>query len=203
MNGPIEELVEALCRLPTIGRKSAWRLAIYLMEQPEEEAVSLGETIAAVRKKLTRCKMCFNFSEHELCPICSSLTRDQSFICVVEKPADIFAIEKSGRYRGVYHVLGGVLSPLNGVTVDKLRIAELGTRVDSGIPHELIIALGGSADAETTALYLARLFRQKSVRVTRLARGLPAGMELEYADQITLGQALNERTDIIYGEEKH
>lgn len=201
MNGPLEELVEALCRLPTIGKKSAWRLALYLMEQPEEDAVALGETIVNVRRKLTRCKNCFNFSEQELCPICASTQRDQSFICVVEKPADIYAIEKSGRYRGVYHVLGGVLSPLNGITADKIRIAELSKRVDSGISRELIIALGGGADAETTALYLARLYKQRKIRVTRLARGLPAGMELEYADQITLGQALNERIDIIYGEQ--
>lgn len=203
MSEPIEELIDALCRLPTIGRKSAWRLALHLMEQPEEEAVSLGEKIIEVRKKLTRCKVCFNFSENELCSICSSSGRDQSNICIVEKPADIFAIEKSGRYRGVYHVLGGVLSPLNGITVDKLRFAELTARVDSGLPRELIIALGGSADAETTSLYIARIFRQKNIRVTRLARGLPAGMELEFADQITLGQALNERIDINYGEEKH
>ncbi|HEX3019445.1 MAG TPA: recombination mediator RecR [Chitinispirillaceae bacterium] len=202
MNNPIEELVNALCRLPTIGTKSAWRLALYLMEQPEEDAVALGETIINVRRKLTRCKLCFNFSEQELCSICSSPQRDKGYICVVEKPADIFAIEKSGRYRGVYHVLGGVLSPLNGVGIDKLKIAELEKRIDSTLPHELIIALGGSADAETTALYLARVFKKKNVRVTRLARGLPAGMELEYADQITLGQALNERIDIIYGEDK-
>lgn len=201
MNNPLEELVNVLCRLPTIGPKSAWRLALYLMEQPEEEAVALGETIIEVRRKLTRCRICFNFSEQDLCSICSSNQRDIRHICVVEKPADIFAIEKSGRYRGVYHVLGGVLSPLNGIGVDKLKIVELEERIKSETPEELILALGSSADAETTSLYLARLFKKKNLRVTRLARGLPAGMELEYADQITLGQALNERIDITYGEE--
>ncbi len=201
MNNPLEELVNVLCRLPTIGPKSAWRLALYLMEQPEEEAVALGETIIEVRRKLTRCRICFNFSEQDLCSICSSNQRDKRHICVVEKPADIFAIEKSGRYRGVYHVLGGVLSPLNGIGVDKLKIVELEERIKSETPEELILALGSSADAETTSLYLARLFKKKNLRVTRLARGLPAGMELEYADQITLGQALNERIDITYGEE--
>lgn len=201
MNNPLEELVNALCRLPTIGPKSAWRLALYLMEQPEEEVVALGETIIEVRRKLTRCRICFNFSEQDLCSICSSNQRDKRHICVVEKPADIFAIEKSGRYRGVYHVLGGVLSPLNGIGVDKLKIVELEERIKSETPEELILALGSSADAETTSLYLARLFKKKNLRVTRLARGLPAGMELEYADQITLGQALNERIDITYGEE--
>lgn len=201
MNNPLEELVNVLCRLPTIGPKSAWRLALYLMEQPEEEVVALGETIIEVRRKLTRCRICFNFSEQDLCSICSSNQRDIRHICVVEKPADIFAIEKSGRYRGVYHVLGGVLSPLNGIGVDKLKIVELEERIKSETPEELILALGSSADAETTSLYLARLFKKKNLRVTRLARGLPAGMELEYADQITLGQALNERIDITYGEE--
>jgi recombination protein RecR len=195
---PLETLVDSLCKLPTIGRKSAWRLALHLMERPEEEVAELAEALVAVRQKLIKCKRCFNYSETELCPICSSTTRDQKLICVVERPVDLFAFERSGRYRGVYHVLGGVLSPLNGVTIDKIRIAELRSRVTSEVPGELIIGLGGSADAETTALYLARIFRNEGVRVTRLARGLPVGMELEYVDQVTLNQALNERTDIHY-----
>lgn len=200
MIGPLEELVEALCRLPTIGRKSAWRLALHLMDRPEGEAVALAESIVAVRKKLCLCQRCFNYSEGKLCPICSSVSRDQSLVCVVEKPVDVFAIEKSGRYRGTYHILGGVLSPLNGITVDKIRISELRQRIDTEHPRELIIGLGGSADAETTALYLARLFKYPDLRITRFARGLPAGMELEFVDQITLSHALNERTDIQYGE---
>jgi recombination protein RecR len=126
------------------------------------------------------------------------VSRDQKQICVIEKPVDLFAFERSGRYRGVYHILGGVLSPLNGITIDKLRIKELSERIRSEQPSELILGLGGSADAETTALYLARIYRQQGVRVTRLARGLPVGMELEYVDQITLNQALNERTDVHY-----
>jgi recombination protein RecR len=201
MIGPLEELVEAFCKLPAIGRKSAWRLALHLMEKPQDEVIAFAEAIVNARKKLIRCNRCFSYSETELCPICSSNTRDQSSICVVEKAVDIFAIEKSGRYRGVYHILGGVLSPLNGITTDKLRIAELRTRIQAENPRELIIGLGGSADAETTALYLARLFRDAGIRITRLARGLPAGMELEYVDQITLSQALNERTDITYGKD--
>lgn len=201
MIGPLEELVESLCKLPAIGKKSAWRLALHLMERPEEEVFALAESITAVRQKLTRCKRCFSYSEAELCTVCSSPTRDQKCICVVEKVVDVFTVEKAGRFRGVYHILGGVLSPLNGITADKLHIAELRTRVNTEQPREVIIGLGGSADAETTALYLARLFRQSGVRVTRFARGLPAGMELEYVDQITLSQALNERTDITYGED--
>jgi recombination protein RecR len=201
MIGPLEDLVDALNRLPTIGKKSAWRLALFLMEQPQSEAQHLADTIVSARGKLRHCARCFNYSEEELCAICSSGARDRGCICVVEKPVDVFAIERGGRYRGLYHVLGGVLAPLHGITVDKLRISELGARLQEEQPSELIIALGGSADAETTALYLARIFRDvSSLRITRLARGLPAGMELEYADQITLSQALHERTDIHYGK---
>jgi recombination protein RecR len=196
----LEDLVEALSRLPTIGRKSAWRLALHLMEQPASEATHLATVLTNARTRLRLCKRCFNYSEEELCTICASPSRDSSCICVVEKPVDVFAIERGGRYRGLYHILGGVLSPLNGITIDKLRIAELGKRLREEHPAEIIIGLGGSADAETTALYLARFFRVEPVRFTRLARGLPAGMELEYVDQLTLTQALHERTDMHYGD---
>ena len=200
MIGPLEDLVEALCRLPTIGRKSAWRLALHLMEQPQSESIHLANVLTAARGRLRQCARCFNYSEDELCAICASTSREGNCICVVEKPVDVFAIERGGRYRGLYHVLGGVLSPLSGVTVEKLRIAELAQRIRTEQPDEIIIGLGGSADAETTGLYLARLFKDEPVRITRLARGLPAGMELEFADQITLTQALHERTDIHYGK---
>ena len=200
MREPLEELVKSFCRLPAIGQKSAWRLVLYLMERPEAEVYELADSIRNAREKLTICKRCFNYSENEICPVCSNPSRDQGCICVVEKPVDAFAIEKSGRFRGVYHILGGVLSPLSGITVDKIRIGELKNRVITEKPQELIIGFGGSAEAETTALYLARLFRNDNVRITRFARGLPAGLDLEYVDQITLTQALNERTDIIYGE---
>jgi recombination protein RecR len=197
--GPFEALIEALTSLPTIGRKSAWRLALHLLDRPLDEVEGLADAIVTMRKKIGHCKRCFMYSEHELCAVCSSKTRDQSVICVVEKPVDVFALEKVGRFRGVYHILGGSLSPLAGITVDKLKIAELGERLRDEHPAEIIIGLGGSAEAETTAHYLAKIFKDTGVRITRLARGLPAGMELEYVDQITLGQALNERTDIHYG----
>jgi recombination protein RecR len=200
MIGPLDDLVEALCRLPTIGRKSAWRLALFLMERPLSEATRLAEAITAARSRLRQCIRCFNYSEDELCSVCTSPTRETDCICVVEKAVDVFAIERGGKYRGLYHVLGGVLAPLNGVTVDKLHIAELGRRIHEEHPHEIIIGLGGSADAETTALYLGRLFKDEPVRITRLARGLPAGMELEFADQITLTHAFHERTDMHYGK---
>jgi recombination protein RecR len=147
------------------------------------------------------CKQCFNYSTADVCEICRSPSRDSTLICVVEKPADVFAFEKSGMYRGHYHVLGGVLSPINGVTADKLRIAQLKERVEkSPSVRELILGLGSSAEAESTCLYLARFLVHGSFRVTRLARGVPAGMELEYVDQITLDNALHERTEITYKE---
>lgn len=199
MIGPLDDLVDAFCRLPTIGRKSAWRLAPYLMEQPEAEALNLARVLTSVRTKLRHCSRCHNYSETELCTICASPSRDAGCICVVEKPVDVFTIEKSGRFQGLYHILGGVLSPLNGITVDKLRIKELTERVKTEKPRELILGLGGGADAETTTLFLSRILQNEPVRITRFARGLPAGMDIEYVDQITLSQALNERTDMHYG----
>jgi recombination protein RecR len=196
----LEDLVEALCRLPTIGRKSAWRLALYLMEQPESESIHLAKALTDARSRLRSCKRCFNYSEDELCPVCSSVNRNNGSICVVEKPVDVYAMERSGRYHGLYHVLGGVLSPLSGITIDKLHIKELTQRIERERPSEVVLALGSSADAETTALFLARILADNNVRLTRLARGLPAGMELEYVDQITLTQAFIERTDMHYGK---
>ena len=195
---PIEDLAEALSRLPTIGKKSAWRLALFLLERPQEELARLAECIETLKSNVVFCKQCFNYSTTEICGICSSPTRDASIVCVVEKPMDVFAFEKTGTYRGHYHVLGGVLSPINGITVDKLRIGELRQRLEKKQVRELILGLGSSAEAETTCLYCARLFAHGPFKVTRLARGVPAGMELEYVDQITLDHALHERTSISY-----
>ncbi|MCL2220444.1 MAG: recombination mediator RecR [Chitinispirillia bacterium] len=196
----LEELVSALTKLPTIGRKSAWRLALHLMERPEAESKYLADTVLAVRRKVRRCTVCHNYSEDEVCAVCASQARDRSLICIVEKPTDVFTIENAGRYRGLYHVLGGLLSPLNGITADKLQIASLKERLRSGDDdiREVIIGLGGSGDAETTAIYLARTLRDEGVKVTRFARGLPAGLELEHVDQLTLTQALTERIDVMY-----
>ena len=196
----LENLVEALGRLPTIGRKSAWRLALHLMERPREELDNLAHCIAVLPREVKTCRECYNYSDAEVCSVCSSPRRDHGVICVVEKPTDVFTMEKSGRYNGVYHVLGGLLSPIDGVTADKLRIAELKQRVEQGEVAELILALGGGGEAETTAMYVASVTGPYGVRITRLARGVPAGMELEYIDQITLTQALQERTDVRYGE---
>jgi recombination protein RecR len=196
----LEELVAALSKLPTIGRKSAWRLALHLIERPESEARHLADAVLTVRQKIRRCVVCHNYSEQEVCTVCASQVRDRTLVCVVEKPTDVFTIENAGRYRGLYHVLGGLLSPLNGITADKLQIASLKERLRSSDDDvkEVIIGLGGSGDAETTALYLARVLRDEGVKVTRFARGLPAGLELEHVDLLTLTQALTERIDVMH-----
>jgi recombination protein RecR len=196
---PLETLVDALCRLPTIGRKSALRLALHLLERPQEELDTLAQCIAGIKSKIITCRTCFNYGEAELCAVCSSTSRDTSVICVVEKPSDVLVFEKSGIYRGLYHVLGGVLSPINGITADKLHIRELKARLDKEQIKELILGLGASAEAETTCLYLARIFAGRQFKISLLARGVPAGTELEYIDQMTLNQALHERVEISYG----
>ena len=194
---PLEDLVNELSLLPTIGKKSAWRLTMHLLERPQDDLLRLSQCIASLKSSVMLCTQCFNYSTTPVCEICSSPSRDPSLICVVERPMDVFAFEKSGAFRGLYHVLGGVLSPINGITAEKLRIAQLKERMRrSGAVRELILGLGSSAEAETTCLYLARIFVHGRFRVTRLARGVPAGMELEYVDQITLDHALHERTEI-------
>jgi recombination protein RecR len=198
---PLENLVEALCRLPTIGRKSALRLALYLLERPQDELDNLSRTIASIKSRIRTCKRCFNYGEADLCDVCSSLKRDPTLLCVVEKPSDVLVFEKSGIFRGLYHVLGGVLSPINGITADKLHIGDLRTRLDNENIRELILGLGASAEAETTCLYLARIFAKRKFKISILARGVPAGTELEYIDQLTLNQALHERNEISYGTE--
>ncbi len=193
---PMENLVEALSKLPTIGRKSAWRLVLYLLEQKDDDVHHLAQCIKDLKDKTYICKECYNYSEFELCPICSSSKRNRSIICVVEKPLDVLTIERAGGYQGLYHVLGGVLSPINGITPDVLRISELKARIESEKPEELIIGLSGSSDAEVTSHYISMLFANSDFHITRLARGLPAGAELEFVDQVTLTQALNERIEI-------
>jgi len=195
---PLEHLVECLSRLPTIGRKSAWRLALHLLERPQEELDALSQAVGGIRRSVHPCPVCFNYTDEQTCAICASAGRDQSTICVVEKPTDVFTLERAGRYRGVYHVLGGVLSPIHGVTAERLHVAQLTARLQGGAVRELILGLGGSGEAETTELYLARLYADRPLRITRLARGLPAGSELEFIDQLTLAQALQERIEVRY-----
>ena len=201
MTESLQALVDALRMLPSVGEKSAWRMALYLMDQDKEVPLRLSRALVGAQEKLIRCSQCYTWSEEELCQICASVKRDQSIICVVERPSDMWAIEKSQRFNGVYHVLGGVLSPMQGVTAESLTIASLVHRIEGGGITEIIIGLGGSSEAETTAYYLSRVLAHTDVVVSRFARGLAAGMEIEYADRFTLNQALQERKVITYGEE--
>jgi recombination protein RecR len=192
----IEELIKELSRLPGIGPRSAERIALHILKYPYAEAKKLSQVIDDVKKKTKHCQLCYNFSEAGLCRICQNETRDKSTICVVEKPTDVAAIEKSHDYKGLYHVLGGKLSPLDGIGPDKLRIDELLERVKSKEVNEVIIATSSDTEGETTALYLIRLLREKKIKITRPAYGLPVGGEIEYVDEVTLGKALENRKEV-------
>lgn len=193
---PLENLIERLSRLPGIGPKSAQRLAMFLLNAEEEEARELAEAILDLKEKIRSCKVCFNISEGDLCNICADTRRDDAVICVVEEPRDVVAMERTGDFRGKYHVLGGAISPIDGVGPDQLRIAELLSRVDDTPAEEVIIATNPNAEGEATAMYLARQLKQLGIRVSRIASGLPVGSDLEYADEATLGKALEGRRDI-------
>ncbi len=192
----LENLIERLCGLPGIGPKSAQRIALYLLSIPRNEAVELARAIVDVKEKVRFCSTCFNISEGELCAVCSDARRDPAVICVVEEPRDVIAIERSGSFRGRYHVLGGAISPIDGIGPDELRFAELMARLGGGEVEELIVATNPNAEGEATALYLAQLVRPLGIRVTRIASGLPVGGDLEYADDVTLGRALEGRREI-------
>jgi recombination protein RecR len=191
----IERLVAELARLPGIGPRSAQRLAFHLMKAPPERARALSEAIADMSERLRPCSVCFSFAEAELCPICADPRRDASLLCAVEEPSAILPIERTHEYRGRYHVLGGALSPIDGVDPEDLRISELVGRIESDGVAELVIATNPTMSGEATALYLADLVRGR-VRVTRLASGLPVGADLEHADELTLGRALLGRREL-------
>jgi len=193
---PLENLIERLCSLPGIGPKSAQRIAFYLLSIPRDEAVELARAIVEVKDKVRFCTTCFNISEGELCSICTDVRRDETVICVVEEPRDVIAIERSGRFRGKYHVLGGAISPIDGIGPEELRCRELIDRLREGKVTELIAATNPNAEGEATALYLAQLVRPLGITVTRIARGLPVGGDLEYADEVTLGRALDGRSEM-------
>ncbi|WP_272976179.1 recombination mediator RecR [Deinococcus geothermalis] len=184
-------LIRELSRLPGIGPKSAQRLAFYLFEQPREDIERLAGAILEAKRDLHTCPVCFNITDAERCDVCSDPTRDQGVICVVEEPGDVIAIERSGEYRGLYHVLHGALSPMNGVGPDRLQIRPLLPRVQDGM--EVILATGTTVEGDATALYLQRLLEPLGAVVSRIAYGLPVGGALEYADEVTLGRALSGR----------
>lgn len=186
-----------LAKLPGIGRKTAQRLTFFLLKQPAETAERLAEAIRRVRGRVTACGSCGNLSEDDPCPICRDPRRDAALLCVVEESADVGAIERAGRYRGLYHVLGGRLSPLEGVGPDQLHLAQLVARVSNGSGvREVIVATNPSMEGEATATYLQQVLKPSGVRVTRIARGLPVGGDLEYADAVTIAQALSARRDM-------
>ena len=193
---PFEELVEQFERLPGIGRKTAYRLAYYILKLPKEEAEKFANTISAVQSKIHYCKVCYNITDKEICSICENKSRDKSLICVVEDPKDVSAFERTGEFGGTYHVLHGTISPMNGVGPDKIRIGELLNRVKSSSVKEVIMATNPTVEGEATAMYISRVLKPIGVKVTRLAYGIPVGGDLEYADEITLQRSIQGRSEI-------
>jgi recombination protein RecR len=193
---PIARLLEELERLPGIGPKSAQRLAFHILKGDDEAARRLAEAIVEVKETVHFCERCFNFAQEVLCEVCSDPRRDESVVCVVEEPRDIVAIERTGEFAGTYHVLQGILSPIDGIGPEQLRVRELVDRIGGGGITEVIVATNPNVEGETTALYVARLLKPLGVRVTRIASGLPVGGDLEYADEVTLGRALEARREM-------
>jgi recombination protein RecR len=192
----IDDLTGELARLPGIGRKTALRLAFHLLKAPSDDAQRLARAIVAVRERVRPCEVCGNLTEVTPCAICTSTRRDTHTICVVEEASDIMAIERTGEYRGMYHVLGGRLSPLDGVGPSELNVEPLVRRVGGGAVHEVVLATNPSVEGEATAMYLRKLIGPLGVRVTRIARGLPVGGDLEYADGVTIVEALSNRREM-------
>jgi len=190
---PIQRLILRLARLPGIGEKTATRLAFHILRAPEGQARELAQAIVEVREKIRLCSVCCTLTEDDPCAVCADARRDVSLLCVVAQPTDLLAVERSGHYRGRYHVLHGVLSPLDGVGPDDLRIGELVRRLDADGPREVIIATSPNVEGEATALYLAKVCKPLGVQVTRIASGLAVGGELEYADGVTITKALSDR----------
>ncbi|HEY6906512.1 MAG TPA: recombination mediator RecR [Ignavibacteriaceae bacterium] len=191
---PLSAAIEELSKLPGIGRKTAQRLALFLLKSNTEDVENLVTSLRDLKLKLRFCSRCFNISEEELCEVCKSPKRDQTVICVVEEASDVIAIEKTHEFNGLYHVLGGVLSPLTGISPDALKIKELLKRFETEQVQEVILALNPDTEGETTSLYLAKLIKPLGIRVSRIARGLPIGGDLEFADEATIGRAMLSRS---------
>ena len=192
----LQELADQFARLPGIGGKTAQRLAFYVLSLPEADAQSFADAIVAAKKEVHTCPVCQNLTDREICPICSDDMRDKGLICVVAEPRDVIAMERSREFNGVYHVLHGVISPLNHVTQDDIKVRELLMRVGSGAVREVIMATNPDTDGDATAMYISRLLLPMEVKVTRLAYGVPVGSQLEYADEVTLSRALEGRQEI-------
>lgn len=193
---PVTRLIDALSRLPGVGPKTASRLTYYLLRAPDELSLKLAEALQELKSQTQFCSICFNITVDDPCPICADNSRDQHTIAVVEEPLDVLAIERTGAYKGVYHVLHGAISPVNGVGPDDIRIHELVGRVDKGSVTEVIIATNPGLEGDATAMYIQRELISKGVKMTRLARGLPVGGDIEYADTVTLMRALQGRSEL-------
>lgn len=192
----LQDLTDQFARLPGIGGKTAQRLAFHVLSLPQEEAENFADAILRARKEVHTCPCCQNLTDRELCPICDDDTRDKGIICVVAEPKDVIAMERSREFRGVYHVLHGVISPLNHVSQNDIRIKELLSRVGQGNVREVIMATNPDTEGEATAMYISRLLRPMEIKVTRLAYGIPVGSQLEYADEVTLSRALEGRQEM-------
>jgi recombination protein RecR len=192
----VERLIEEFNRLPGIGPKTASRLTFYLLRSPQEQVQALAQAVSELQEKVVTCSVCFNIAETSPCLICGDAQRDRTLICVVEEPLDVLAIERTGQYDGLYHVLHGAISPMEGVGPEDLRIAELTRRLDTNPVQEVILATNPSLEGESTAMYISRQLAPLGVRVTRLAHGLPMGGDLEYADEVTLTRALEGRREM-------
>ncbi|MDD5555854.1 MAG: recombination mediator RecR [bacterium] len=193
---PIARLIAELTKLPGIGPRSAERIVFHLLKAPEADAAALAAAVADLRTTIHHCSVCYNLAETDPCPICADGRRDARLVCVVERPADVVAVEKAGTYRGVYHVLAGRLSPLDGVGPEALRVRELVERVRKGGIAEVIIATGSDVEGEATAIYLAGLLKETPVRATRIAHGIPMGSSLDFSDEVTISRAIEGRTPV-------
>ena len=191
----LEQLIEEFSQLPGIGRKSAQRLAMFILKLPKQDVINIAQTLIDVKEKIRYCSICWNFTEADPCVICASPKRDRDTICIVEEPNDVIALEKTNEYKGLYHVLGGSLSPLDGVGPEDLKIKEFLARVNDSVA-EIILALNPNIEGEATTIYLTRLLKPLGVKVTRLARGIPIGGDLEFADEATLARALEGRVAV-------
>ena len=192
---PLEQVIHELTKLPSIGKKTAQRLVLHLLQAPREQAAALGQAILQLRERIHFCRDCFNLAEEELCPVCADPKRDRASICVVEDAGNLIAIERTRAYRGLYHVLGGALSPLKDRGPDDLRLRELMDRLRDGTFTEVVLATNPDVEGEATAVYLSRLLKPLGLKVTRLAQGLPAGGDLEYTDDLTLRRAFEGRRE--------
>jgi recombination protein RecR len=195
-SGVVENLINELTRLPGIGRKTAQRLSFFIMGIPEEEALAIANAIIEIKKKARFCRQCFNITEEDVCSICSDPQRKRNTICVVEEPSNLIVIENTKSYNGIYHVLLGALSPIDGITPERLKIGELLNRVKQGGISEVIIATNPNTKGETTAQYLAQALKPMGIKITRIAYGLPIGGDIEFADEVTLSKSIEGRREL-------